>query len=78
MTGELPAITGKQLIRLFRRDGWEEMRRVRHGIALAKVGPDGRRRITIIPDQRSTLPEARSPRSWARSRAGSAARGCAT
>jgi len=52
----LPAITGKQLIRLFRRDGWIEVRRVRHGIAFAKVGPDGRQRTTIIPDKRSVLP----------------------
>ena len=56
MSQALPAVTGKQLIRLFRRDGWTEVRRVRHGIAFAKPSPDGRQRITIIPDKRSVLP----------------------
>jgi hypothetical protein len=53
---EIPAISGKQLIRLFRPDDWEQLRRVRHGIAFARTGPDGNRRVTVIPDKRGPLP----------------------
>jgi hypothetical protein len=52
-----PATTGKQLIRLFRLDGRREVRRANDGIAFSKVGLDARLRITIIPDQRSPLPD---------------------
>lgn len=56
MRASLPAITGKQLIRLFRRDGWTEAGRRTHGIAFTKVSPDGAVRVTIIPDKRGPLP----------------------
>ncbi|MBI2941955.1 MAG: type II toxin-antitoxin system HicA family toxin [Chloroflexi bacterium] len=56
MTNGLPAITGKQLIRLFRLDGWVEGGRRTHGVFFSKPGPDGHLRITIIPDKRSPLP----------------------
>jgi predicted RNA binding protein YcfA (HicA-like mRNA interferase family) len=52
----LPAITGRQLIRLLKLDGWEEGRRVNHGRSLHKVFPDGIARVTIVPDKRSPLP----------------------
>ena len=48
-------VTGRQLIRLLRRDGWEEVGRARHGIAFAKT-VDGRKRVTVVPDKRSALP----------------------
>lgn len=53
----LPAITGKQLIKLLRRDGWELVRKANHGLALAKMGPDGRTHVTVVPDKRSPLPD---------------------
>jgi predicted RNA binding protein YcfA (HicA-like mRNA interferase family) len=55
MARELPAITGQQLIRLFRRDGWEIRRQRSSHVVLAKLG-DGRRRVAVIPDKRSPLP----------------------
>jgi predicted RNA binding protein YcfA (HicA-like mRNA interferase family) len=33
---KLPALSGFQLIRLLKKDGWEEKRRARHGMSLAK------------------------------------------
>jgi len=56
MTAKLPAITGKQLIRLLQKDGWEQRRKSNHGIALAKVCADGRTLVTVVPDKRSALP----------------------
>jgi hypothetical protein len=53
----LPAITGKQLIGLFRLDGWVDCGRRTHGIAFQKPGSDGHMRITIIPNKRSPLPD---------------------
>jgi predicted RNA binding protein YcfA (HicA-like mRNA interferase family) len=52
----LPAVTGRQLIRLLKLDGWEEGRRVNHGRSLHKTFPDGRTRVTIVPDKRTPLP----------------------
>lgn len=52
----LPAITGKQLIKLLRKDGWKIHRRTRHGIALIKVMSD-RTRVTIVQDTRAPLPD---------------------
>jgi len=49
-----PAITGKELIRLLKKDGWEVGRKTRHGISLTKyIG--GRTRVTVIPDTRASL-----------------------
>ncbi len=51
----IPAISGKQLIKLLKKDGWVEGRRTKHGIALTKpIG--GRTKVTIIPDTRVPLP----------------------
>ena len=50
----VPAISGKQLIKLLKEDGWVGGRRTKHGIALTK--PIGERtKVTIIPDTRSPL-----------------------
>ncbi|OYD14297.1 hypothetical protein CH333_08185 [candidate division WOR-3 bacterium JGI_Cruoil_03_44_89] len=49
-----PAITGKQLIRLLKKDGWIVARKARHGISLTKyIG--GRNKVTVIPDTRASL-----------------------
>src|SRR5438874_1533898 len=58
MAEALPAITRKQLIRLLRRDGWQEQGRRTHGIAFAKRDAGGVMRVTLIPDKRSPLPSA--------------------
>jgi len=52
----IPAITGKQFIRLLLKDGWVEKRRGTHGISLAKkIGY--RTVVTDIPDKRASLPK---------------------
>jgi predicted RNA binding protein YcfA (HicA-like mRNA interferase family) len=56
VTAGLPAITGKQLIRLLRLDGWQVARKANHGQSLTKVFPDGTTRVTVVPDKRSVLP----------------------
>lgn len=50
------SISGKILIKLAVRDGWEVKRRVTHGVSLAKRFAD-RTRVTVIPDSRAPLPE---------------------
>ena len=51
---KIPAITGKQLIRLLRKDGWVVGRRATHGISLTKNIGD-RTIVTVIPDTRASL-----------------------
>jgi len=53
---KLPTITGKQLIKLLKKDGWAVGRRARHGITLTKAF-SGRTRVTFVPDTRAALPE---------------------
>lgn len=55
MPNALPSVTGKQLIRLFRRDGWQVVRRVNHGISFSRFDDSGVKRITVIPDKRAPL-----------------------
>ena len=53
---KVPAITGKKLIRLLRKDGWEIKRLAQHGVALAKtIG--ARTRVSVIPDTNVPLDE---------------------
>ena len=56
MPDNLPAITGKQLIVLLKKDGWEEQRRTRHGVALSKE-IEGRNLVTVVPDTKTSLPD---------------------
>jgi len=51
----VPAISGRQLIKLLRKDGWEPGRRAKHGMTLTKVFP-GRARVTFVPDTSASLP----------------------
>ena len=55
MPGALPAISGQQLIRLLKLDGWEERRRVTHGVGLQKRFAD-RTWFTVVPDRSDPLP----------------------
>jgi predicted RNA binding protein YcfA (HicA-like mRNA interferase family) len=57
MSGQLPAITGRQLIRLLEKDNWIRGRKSLHGITFRKLHPDGITRVTTIPDKRSPLPD---------------------
>jgi predicted RNA binding protein YcfA (HicA-like mRNA interferase family) len=50
-----PVITGKQLIRLLRRDGWIIRRQARHGFSLSKSFGD-RTKVTVVPNTRAVLP----------------------
>lgn len=50
----IPAITGKQLIRLLKRDGWVVRRKAKHGVSLTRNIGD-RTLVTVIPDTRASL-----------------------
>ena len=51
----LPAVSGKQLIKLLKRDGWIHRRRGNHGLLLTKK-TDGETRVTTVPDRSKSLP----------------------
>jgi len=53
---KLPAISGKKLIKLLRKDGWIPKRQAQHGVALAKTTIN-RIRVTVIPDTSASLDE---------------------
>ena len=53
---DLPAITGKQLIKLFEKDGWINCGRVNHGISMKKRVKD-RTLVTVVPDKKASLPK---------------------
>lgn len=52
----LPALTGKQLIKLLRADGWCPGRHTRHGLSLVKKIND-QTLVTFVPDTSDSLPE---------------------
>jgi len=52
---KLPAISGKKLIDLLKKDGWIEGRRATHGLALTKKFKD-KVRVAIIPTKGKSLP----------------------
>lgn len=54
MKGDLPAITGIQLIRLLEQDGFSVHRRAKHGWSMTKPTKD-RTLVTIIPHTRASL-----------------------
>jgi len=51
---KLPAISGKKLIKLLKKDDWIIHAQTRHGVALRKSFSD-RTRVTIIPDTSASL-----------------------
>lgn len=55
MTDSIPALSGRQLIQLLKKDGWIEHRKANHGIALKKQVAD-RIVVTIVPDKKGPLP----------------------
>ena len=56
MPQSLPAITGKQLVRLLEMDGFIIKRRATHGLSMAKQLGD-RTIVTVVPDTTESLPE---------------------
>jgi len=54
--GNLPAVSGKQLIKLLASDDWVEGRKARHGTALTKKYGDTTR-VTVVPNKKASLPE---------------------
>jgi predicted RNA binding protein YcfA (HicA-like mRNA interferase family) len=51
----LPAISGCQLIKLLKKDGWVEGRKANHGLTLVKdIG--GKKLVTFIPTKTDSLP----------------------
>jgi len=50
----LPAITGKQLIKLLEKNGWKCGRKATHGITLTKDIGD-RIIVTFVPDKKASL-----------------------
>ena len=57
MPASIPAISGKQLIKLLQRDGWVVGRKAKHGRCLTKKVMSGRTKVTFVPDTRASLPE---------------------
>jgi len=55
MGESLPAISGKQLIKLLVKDGWEIRRKAKHGFSLAKCLP-ARTLVTLVPNKSKPLP----------------------
>jgi predicted RNA binding protein YcfA (HicA-like mRNA interferase family) len=49
-------ISGKNLIKLAVKDGWEIKHRATHGLSLAKKFAD-KTRVTVIPDKKALLPD---------------------
>jgi predicted RNA binding protein YcfA (HicA-like mRNA interferase family) len=56
MSAGLPALSGPELIKLLKKDGWQERGMATHGIALTKAFPNGRTRTTIVPVKTRSLP----------------------
>jgi predicted RNA binding protein YcfA (HicA-like mRNA interferase family) len=56
ITAKLPALSGKQLIRLLKKDGWQKGRQATHGRTMTKHIGD-KTRVTFIPAKGSSLPE---------------------
>ena len=56
MSGQLPAVTGRQLMRLLRLDGWQRGGQRTHGVAFRKYDPAaGYTRVTVVPNKRRPL-----------------------
>jgi hypothetical protein len=49
-----PAITGPQLIKLLKNDGWEDGRKANHGRTMTKKVGD-RTKVTFIPERREPV-----------------------
>ena len=56
MYTKLPALSGRQLLKLLQKDGWTIARRARHGVSLTKRFDD-RTRVTVVPTSRANLDE---------------------
>lgn len=52
----IPAITGRQMIKLLEKDGWVAGRKATHGRCLTKLVGD-KTLVTFIPDKNDSLPE---------------------
>ncbi len=52
----LPAISGPQLIQLFKKDGWVIGRKAKHGRTITK-NFGAITKVTFIPEKRSPLPD---------------------
>ena len=53
---KIPALSGIELIKLLRKEGWVEYRQTNHGVALSKKISD-RIKVTIIPKGKTSLPK---------------------
>jgi len=56
MSSNLPAITGQELIKLLKKDGWVEGRYAKHGRIMTKKFANNRTRVTFIPTKPGSLP----------------------
>ncbi len=56
MSAGLPAISGPELIKLLKKDGWQERGRATHGLSLTKNLPNGRTLTTVVPTKSRSLP----------------------
>jgi len=53
---KIPALSGVELIKLLRKEGWVEHRQTNHGVALTKKIND-KTKVTIIPKSKTSLPK---------------------
>jgi len=58
---DLPAITGKELIRLLVKDGWEIRRKMNHGMGLSKYFPEIDRHYSPADTVYNSLPKLFEP-----------------
>ena len=59
MNEDLPAITGKELIKLLEKAGWQKGRKAKHGRCLTRRDPNsGKTRVAFIPEKTRSLPKS--------------------
>lgn len=56
MADSLRQTTGRQLIRLLQKDGFEIARSARHGLSMRKRLAEGRTIVTVVPNTGEVLP----------------------
>ena len=57
MSGNLPALNGKQLMKLLEKDGLVCRGKCRHGYSYSKLDPSGRNLVTVIQVHSDTMPK---------------------
>jgi len=56
--GDIPGLTGNQLIALLVKDGWTRSGQRTHGYALTRRDANGRVRIALVKPTNKTIPDS--------------------